>query len=123
MKSRLHVKVTSSRRRFPLIFLFIRNYYIENEYREMRYNSVGFSSSSFSPPLLFNNERKNIGYLISSFLSSPTSDTSTIIPKSTHRFSMSIVQPAIYIVRYTIHFPNYNPIIVYSSKLLCVCEA
>jgi hypothetical protein len=34
---------------------------------------------------------------------------------------VSIVRTVIYIVRYTIHFPNYNPIIVYSSKVVVVC--
>jgi hypothetical protein len=62
MKSRPLVKVTRSCRGFSLIFLFIWNYYIENEYGEMRYNFC----SSF--PMLLNNERKNIGYLSSSFL-------------------------------------------------------
>lgn len=90
----------------------------------MLFISVGFFLIFFFPfsdSMLLNNERKNIGYL--SLLPLPPLLLPQLsYPKAHIYCAVSIVRPAIYIVRYTIHFPNYNPIIVYSSKIV-VCMA
>lgn len=99
----------------PLIFLFIWNYCIENEYRNAipSFMSIG------------RRRRKNIGCM--SFLSfSPRHPRNYHIPKA-HTKECSLLCPLfdcccyLYLKVY-IHFPNYNPIIVHSSKN-AVCKA
>lgn len=120
MKSRPYVKVTSlSLSLSPRVF-FNFPFHLKLLYRKwIQRNAIRFFCSFLFRCYWITNGKISVIWVLPFFFSIHFFCFNYHTQK--HTFSVSIVRPAIYIVRCTIHFPNYNPIIVYSSKICCVC--